>query len=74
MSMLSMLSFLVYFVEDFSVNLKMVYIAHGTDTESQCDAVDIPQRMQYQKPLLMTGNVCLEPHAVQMVGVMSFRE
>lgn len=90
----------------------MVYIAHGTDTEVQCDAADIPPRTRYQKSLPWTGNVCLEPpktravctgtkagllnldqfsedvsqekethleaepesQAVQMVGILSFRE
>ena len=103
------LSIFVYFAENFSVNLKMVYMSHA---EVQCDAAVIPQTMRYQKPLLMTGNFCLESpkaratftgtkaglinleqvsgdacqeeetnseaepesQAIQMVGIMSFRE
>lgn len=55
-----MLLILVYFAENFSVNLKMVYIAQGTGTEVQYDATVIPEKMRYQEPLLMTGNVGLQ--------------
>lgn len=85
----------------------MFYTAHGTSAEVQSDAAVIPEMMQYQKPILMTENFCLESpktgtiaglinfdhvsgdvcqeketaseaepesQAVQMVGVLSFRE
>ena len=55
-----MLLILVYIAENFSVNLKMVYIAQGTSTEVQYDATVTPQKMRYQKPPLMTGNVGLQ--------------
>lgn len=38
----------------------MFYIAHGTSAEVQSDAAVIPKIMQYQKPILMTENSCLE--------------
>lgn len=61
-----MLLFLVYFAENFSVNLKTVYIAHR-DIEVECDAAIIPQRIRYQTPSPMAGNVCSEPPKTRVI-------
>lgn len=50
----------------------MSYIAHGTSAEVQSDAAVIPKIMQYQKPILMTENLCLEsPKPGSIAGLIN---